>query len=307
MSIQSPFTAQLFNRVRLRQFALLLATQELGTLRAAASQLGMTQPAATKMLHELEHSFGYPLFDRIGRGLILNPAGQCALSYAQSLRGNVAAMGRELDALHQNSAGKLSIGSIMAASSELITDGILYLKTVMPDLPVSVTLDTSDHLMAMLRDGELDLVIGRLAQLAAKEYDFRSVEDEGLSVVVGKKHPLTRLKKVSFNHLLQYQWILQPTGSPMRSVIDDEFAMHHALVPAGLVETGSILTTTNLIAKTQTIAVIPQSIALRYAAHGLLTVLPYEMHHKLAAYGSITKRGRPLNAGAVCFLNWLHR
>ncbi len=306
MQTATPFTTQLFNRVRMRQFALLLATQELGTLRAAAFQLGMTQPAATKMLHELEDSFGYTLFDRVGRGLKLNEAGHCVLAYLQSLRGNMSAMGRELDALHANSAGKLCIGSIMAASSELITDSILHLKSIMPQLPVSVTLDTSDHLMNMLEEGKLDLVIGRLAHLSAKEYDFRAVEDEPLSVVVKQKHPLVRLKKVVFAHLLHYPWILQPAGSPMRTVIDAEFEINRATVPAGLVETGSILTTTNLIAKTQSIAVIPQAIALRYAEHGLLDVLPYEMHHKLAAYGSIVKRSRPLSEGASRLLAWLH-
>ena len=93
----------------------------------------------------------------------------------------------------------------------------------------------------------------------------------------------------------------------MRRVIDDEFEMHQASIPAGLVETGSILTTSNLIAKTQSIAIIPQSIALRYGKHGLLAVLPYEMKHRLAAYGSITKRNRPMSAGTACFLEWLHR
>jgi DNA-binding transcriptional LysR family regulator len=307
MLYDTPFTTQIFNRIRLRQLALLLATQDLGTLRAAAASLGMTQPAASKMLHELEHSFGYPLFDRVGRGLTLNAAGKCALNYAQSLKGNMAAMGRELAALEQNSAGKLSIGSIMAASSELITDGILHLKTIMPKLPIAVTLDTSDHLMSLLRDGELDLVIGRLAHLPAKEYEFRALDDELLSVVVGKNHPLSRLKKVTFNQLMRYPWILQPTGSPMRSVIDDEFATQRATVPEGLVETGSILTTTNLIAKTHSVAIIPQSIAQRYAEHQLLVVLPYQMQHQLAAYGSITKRGRPLSQGAARFLEWLHR
>ena len=303
----TPFAQHVFNRIRLRQLALLLATQELGTLHAAAAQLGMTQPAATKMLHTLEHSVGYALFDRVGRGLKLNAAGHCVLAYAQSLRGNMAAMGRELEALHQHNAGKLCIGSIMAASSELITDGLLHLKTLMPQLPVAVTLDTSDHLMAMLQAGELDLVIGRLAQLPPKDYEFRAVEDEVLSVVVQTQHPLAKLKKVTFQQLLKYPWILQPVGSPMRRVIDDEFEMHQASIPAGLVETGSILTTSNLIAKTQSIAIIPQSIALRYGKHGLLAVLPYEMKHRLAAYGSITKRNRPMSAGTACFLEWLHR
>ena len=44
----------LLNRLRMRQVALMLAIDEFRTLRAAAQHLGMTQPAASKMLHELE-------------------------------------------------------------------------------------------------------------------------------------------------------------------------------------------------------------------------------------------------------------
>jgi molybdate transport repressor ModE-like protein len=93
LSIMSPFsTPQLLNRLRMRQVALLLAIGEHGTLRAAAAALGMTQPAATKMLHELEHALGQPLFDRVGRGLRLTDPGRCTLAYFQGLRGTMEAL-----------------------------------------------------------------------------------------------------------------------------------------------------------------------------------------------------------------------
>ena len=63
---------QLLNRLRMRQVALLLAIEASGTLGAAARAIGMTQPAATKMLHELEATLGQNLFDRVGRVLKLN-------------------------------------------------------------------------------------------------------------------------------------------------------------------------------------------------------------------------------------------
>jgi DNA-binding transcriptional LysR family regulator len=59
-------TPQLLNRLRMRQIALILAIEDRRTLRAAAGQLGLTQPAATKMLHELESALGQSLFDRVG-------------------------------------------------------------------------------------------------------------------------------------------------------------------------------------------------------------------------------------------------
>ena len=54
-------TPQLLNRLRMRQVALILAIDERQTLRAAATELGLTQPAATKMLQELEDAKRNPI------------------------------------------------------------------------------------------------------------------------------------------------------------------------------------------------------------------------------------------------------
>ncbi len=299
-------TPQLLNRLRMRQIALLLAIEEHGTLRAASAQLGMTQPAATKMLHELEGALGQPLFERVGRGLKLTSAGQCVMNYFRGMRGAMEALNRELQELRLGSAGKLFIGSIMAASPAHLTDALIRLKETYPLLSVEISVGTSDRLMEQLREGVLDMVIGRVLSLSSPDYQFRPIADEALSVIVAKEHPLAAQRSVSFSALQHYPWILQPAGSPMRDVMEQEFRAHHTPLPKGLIETASILTTTNLIARTQMIAVIPQSVASRYEQHGLLRILPYAIRHKLAAYGSIVRRDRPASTAAARFLELLH-
>jgi DNA-binding transcriptional LysR family regulator len=302
----SPFsTPQLLNRLRMRQVALLLAIGEHGTLRAAASALGVTQPAATKMLHELEHALGQPLFDRVGRGLRLTDPGRCTLAYFQGLRGTMEALGRELQELHQGSAGKLFIGSIMAASPDLLTQALLQLKARYPLLAVEITVGTSDRLLELLHEGGLDLVVGRVSSLSPDDYVFTPIAEEALSVVAAVNHPLAAEPAVDFEALLRYPWILQPAGSPMREVMEQEFKAHQARLPRGLIETASILTTTNLIARSELIAVIPRSVASRYETHGLLRILPYAIGHQLEAFGSIVRRDRPASASAAVFLDLL--
>src|SRR5256885_2181041 len=97
-------TPQLLNRLRMRQVALMLAIDQKGTLRGAAAELGLSQPAATKMLHELESALGLPLFDRVGRGLQLNAAGERVTGYFRHLRGGMEALNRELQELREGSA-----------------------------------------------------------------------------------------------------------------------------------------------------------------------------------------------------------
>ncbi len=275
-------TSQLLNRLRMRQVALLLAIGEHRTLRAAAALLGMTQPAATRMLHELEHALGQPLFDRVGRGLELTAGGRVALAYFTGLQGHFDALTRELADLAQGHAGKLRIGSIMAASPATLSRGLIALKSVYPRLTVEITVDTSDRLAEGLRRGELDLAIGRLPRHGFDDLGFAPIAEEALSLVASPEHPLARRRKVSWRELLRYPWILQPQGSPMREVLDQEFRSQDSLPPPGLVETSSILTTTNLLAHSQMIAVIPTEVAEHYARHGMLVRLRYELRQQLS-------------------------
>ncbi|MFT3720074.1 LysR family transcriptional regulator [Pseudorhodoferax sp.] len=299
-------TPQLLNRLRMRQMALMLAIDERRTLRAAAEQLGLTQPAATKMLHELEHALGMPLFDRAGRNLVLNAAGECVTAYFRSIRGSVESMNRELSELRLGSAGKLAVGSIMAASPGRLTQALLALKQALPLLAIEIAVDTSDRLLAQLNEGVLEVVVGRLAGNAATQCVFQQLEEEPLSIVVASDHPLVGRRQVAFDALLDYPWVLQPPGSPMRDVVEREFREHHRALPRGLIETGSFLTSINLVRRSQLVSVVPEAVARSPGQRSVLHVVPYRLRHRLEAYGSLVRRDRPLSKPAQQFLSLLH-
>ena len=309
---KSTSTAQLLNRLRMRHVALLLAIDEYRTLHAAARELGVTQPAATKMLHELEDSLGEQLFERIGRGLELNAAGRTVINTFRNLRNNMTALSRDLHELRLGSAGKLFVGSIMVATPTRLSNALIGLKHRYPLLAIEVVIDTSDRLVELLHAGKLDVVIGRLPEtLDAGNNDclFRAIGDEAISVVAACRHPLLRQQKgerLAFKSLLAYPWILQPRGSPSREVIEQEFLSHHSPLPQGLIETTSILVASNLIERSEMIAAVPQSIAVHYQQHGLLRILPYSFTHTLTAWGSLVHRERSINPITGQFLELLH-
>jgi len=298
-------TPQLLNRLRMRQIALLLAVEECSTLRGAAAQLGLTQPAATKMLHELENALGQLLFERAGRSLRLNPAGERVLGYFRGIRGSMEALNRELSELQLGSAGRLAIGSIMAATPGRLTEALVQLKARFPLLAIEIAVDTSDQLMPQLHEGVLEVVIGRDA-CERSEHLFRTVDDEALAIVCSRDHPLAAERAVDFARLAAYPWILQPSGSPARDVVEREFGEHHRPMPRGLIETGSILTTMSLVARSQMLGAIPATVAQRNAEHGLVATIDYAFRHKLPSYGTIVRRDRPLSAPARHFLALFH-
>ena len=302
----------LINRLRMRQVALMLAIQEHRTLRAAAHHLGVTQPAASKMLHELEDAIGEVLFDRVGRGLQLNPAGLAVINTFRGVRNSLSALSHELHELRLGSAGKLFVGSIMVATPNYLNDALIGLKKIYPLLSIEVLIDTSDRLVELLHNGTLDIVIGRMPETstaATQDCVFHPIGEETISIVAACTHPLARRstkKRLSFEALLAYPWILQPRGSPSRGMIEQEFLSHHAPLPLGLIETTSILIASSLIADSEMIAAIPYSIASPYEKHGLLRILPYAFTHTLTPWGSLVHRDRAINQMTRKFMELLH-
>jgi len=308
---RSDSTPQLLNRLRMRQVALLLAIDEHRTLRAASAQLGMTQPAGSKMLQELEDALGLPLFERVGNGLQINSAGMRVTEYFRHLHGSMEALNRELHEMRQGSQGKLAVGSIMAASPKRLTQALLVLKKRWPLLAMEIAVDTSDLLLAQLEQGVLEVVIGRpplpsVPQGNQVPLSFCPIHDETLVVIAACEHPLAKAMRITLGDLREFGWILQPAGSPMRALIEQEFADLHLRFPHGLIETGSMLTTMSLVRQSQMVAVMPQVVAHDYAAHGMIVVLDCALQRSLSVYGSLVRQDRPLSQVAREFLELIH-
>jgi len=287
-----PSLASIQGRVRLRQLALVLALTELGSMRKAADRVSVTQPAATKMLHELEQSLGLQLFDRGSRGMAPTVFGHAVVRYAHLILNDLEGLREELAALAAGSAGKVSVGTIMAAAPGLLADTIAHLKQRHPMLEVNVTMDTSDMLLPLLVQGRLDVVIGRQTEgIVGAELSFESLGQEALSVVVGPAHSLAK-SRPALRDLGELPWILQPRSSPLRQLLETAFRDAHMDTPLNVVETNSILTTTTLLQKTQMIALVPTSVAQHYAESGMMVILPLKLKRALEPFGAITRRQR---------------
>jgi DNA-binding transcriptional LysR family regulator len=302
----------LLSRIRMRQVLLMLAIHECKTLHSAAEHLGMTQSAASKMLHELEVAVGETLFNREGRGLEINPAGQAVMNACRGLRGTMTALSYELFRLRQGSAEKILIGSIMVALPECLGNALLKVKQVYPLLSVEVTVGTSDRLLEQLRDGDLDIVIGRLPRPSDPSYQecaFHPIGEEEASIIASPHHPLAgraQRGRVSFALLLYYPWILQSKGSPSREIVDQEYISHGLDIPVCFVETSSLIYTATLLMRENMLAVAPGSIAAQYVESGSLCIIPYDFTHKLSPWGSIVRQSRHASPAKDMLLELLH-
>jgi DNA-binding transcriptional LysR family regulator len=302
-----PSVNLLQGRLRMQHLRLLLAIEERGSLRQAADELALTQPAVTKMLQDMEGLLGVPLFERHVRGLRATRFGLAATRYARLVFADMAGLRDELVALESGKIGKVRIGAVMAPTPGLLAEVIRRLKRDHPLLDVSVQVDTSDVLVPLLEHDQLDLVLGRVPEGSdGNALEFEQLGEEGLSIVVCRDHPLVRKRgKPSFEALTQFPWIMQPRPSPMRALVDRSFADAGVAPPPSTVETAAVLMTASLLPGSELIAVLPSSVAAFYARLDVLKVLPVPLPRKLGPYGIVTRRGRPVSASTSLLLDTL--
>jgi DNA-binding transcriptional LysR family regulator len=286
-----PTTKAIQNRLRVKQLALIASLAELKTLHKVAEAMHLSQPAATKMLHEIEETLGVMLFERHPRGMVPTVYGESVIRYALSMLSGLDNLRKRLETQSEGGDGDISVGAIMAPAPGLLARTILDVKSRYPRLKIRVHVDTSDVLVELLRQGKLDLVLGRLAEPDDHhDLDFEVLENETLSVISGIHHPQVKARRLSLKDLSDSPWILQPPTSPMRQLLERAFRDSGMPTPANLIETASILTTTTLLQDTDMVSVTPSTIARHYAMAGLIGILPVRIRFQLEPYGIITRR-----------------
>ena len=287
----------------MRQLSLLLALHEHRSLRKAAEQIGLTQPAATKMLHEMEAVTGLKLFDRLRRGVQPTVYGEVMTRYAQVVFSDLNGVRDELVAIESGNIGKIRVGAIMAPAPQLLTDTLLVLKQRHPRLAPSIQIDTSDVLITALLQDRLDVAIGRVPDTwDSSEIMFEPIAEEALSVVASVSNPEVRNRKATLAGLLQYPWVLQAHPSPMRKVLELVFMESGLIMPINILETSSMLLTTSLLRQSDMLAVMPTVVAKHYEERKTLGIVPLKIKRQIAPYGIITRKGRILSPATQVFI-----
>lgn len=285
-----PTTKSIENRLRVKQLALVASLGQLKTLHKVAKAMHLSQPAVTKMLHEMEATLGLTLFERSPRGMVPTVYGESVIEYAMSTLANLDNLRKRLMTQSAGGEGEISVGSVMAPSAGLLAHAIVDIKARYPQLRIRVQIATSDILVSLLREGKIDIALGRLAGQEQDEFEFDVLEHEPLSVICGTAHPLLSSRRLTLRHLANLPWILQPPNSPMREVLERAFRDEGMATPSNLIETASILTTTTLLQEADMVAVAPSTIAKQYSAAGLIGILPIRIKLRLEPYGIITRK-----------------
>lgn len=147
----------------LNQIRNVVAIAERGSLRSAARFLGVTQPAITRSIRELEHELGVALFERRASGMALTPMGDAFVRRATGIQHEVERVRDEMDQLRGERVGTVSVGLSTASHIALLSRVIGPFQKRFPNVRLRVVEGLFPTLERDLQDGVVDFYIGPLA------------------------------------------------------------------------------------------------------------------------------------------------
>lgn len=261
-------------RLRLRHLELFRHVCELQTIRKAAAAANMTQPAATKLMQELEDMFQVQLLQRNRRGMQLTPHGEILRRHIGVLMKDLGNLGEELERFTQGGGGTVRLGIMPSLSSTLLARSINALLLAHPGTRFALQEGTSDGLMQQLLRNELDISFGRMLHAdPPRQLRVSKVYTESFDIVCSRQHPLAQQPAVKWKELASASWALPALGTPLREIAESLFTSQGILRPQVAVASSSFHQMRYVIAAGSLLGVLPHSIALTGQADGDLAIL----------------------------------
>lgn len=302
----APLDRRLQGRVRARQLALAVALHEQRSLRRAAAEIALTQPAATKLLHDLEDALGAPLFERHAWGMSPTAYGETLVRHARGMLNDLAQAAAEIAAQRTGARGSLRAGGVTGSVPLYLVPAIDALRRAHPGVRVYALVNTSEVIVAALRRGELDVAVTpRPPDVDLEGIDVRPLGREPLAVVARAAHPLSRRRRVDLAALTGATWIVPPAGSPLRRDFDTIHASAGLRPPTDLIETVSIVATLALLQASDALTLLPVGLARHYEAPGMIARLAVPLRGEGTRYEIMTRANRPLAPAAQIFADAL--
>jgi DNA-binding transcriptional LysR family regulator len=282
--------------VKLHHLRDFVAVARTGGLRPAARELGLSQPALSKSIRQLEAELGTPLFERTARGSQLNPYGRAFLARAERVESELIRGRDELAQMRGSTAGRVAFAVSGTPALLFLPQALRSFRRRFPDAEVRINEGTVATLHPALADGALDFVIGPTPwKPLGPEFVADTLFHASRDVIARRGHPLSRARSLA--DLIDQEWIL--TGAADRAAeLERPFRDHRLDVPQRTVRCESLLAVLSLLANSDAFAFLPQQWSESPIVSHVLARVPVRERIPGPPICLIRRRGLPLTPAA---------
>ena len=289
--------------ISLKQLEVFVAVAAAGSVRGAAEQLCVTQPAVSMALAELERQLDTHLFDRARGRLSLSQRGKELLPLAQQIIERVEELIRRNNDEAQTLSGRLSLGTSNTVGNYLVGELLGPFMTAHPKVAVNVKVENTATIISDLIEHRIDVACVE-GQVNHPELELISWREDALLVCAAPSHPLAQATELKAQDFKDARWILREPGSAMRVLAERALG---SLPPGQIIlELGQVESIKQAVIAGLGIACLPSAAVVDAVTVGRLKILdtPFlDLRRRLSLVLLKSRyRGALVNAFMACTL-----
>lgn len=289
--------------LRLNHLRMIVALDDLQRVSRAAQVMNMSQPAASRLIAEMETIMGVKLCERLPRGVELTAYGAALARRARTILFEVHDADREIADLKSGKGGTVFLGAVTAPAIDLAVPAVRKMRTTHPNVEISVQVETSTVLARELLASRHDFIIARIPDdLNPRLFRSRVIGVEKACLIVRRGHPLLGEGPIQFDQMVDFDWVMQPSGSLLRRVIENHFLRRNIPPPGRILNTSSLLLTLIMVAGSDSIAPVSMEVAQFIRGErglaGAVDIVPIDFDLEVQPYSLITLANRALSPAA---------
>jgi LysR family pca operon transcriptional activator len=265
------------SRVRFRHLQTFLEVARQKSVVKAANLLNVSQPAVTKTIRELEEALGVAVLERDGRGIRLTRSGEIFMRHAGLA---ITALRQGIDSVANGDAGggpPIRVGALPTVSARVMPYAMKLFLAERTGTLIKIVTGENAVLLEQLRLGELDLVVGRLAEPERMSgFFFEHIYSEQVFFVVRPGHPLADRGEDLFVRLSEFPVLMPTRGSIIRPFVERFFIAHAVAAIPVQIETVSDAFGRAFVRQSDAVWIISRGVVADDLEVGSLVALPVD-------------------------------
>ncbi len=289
--------------VNLNQLRIFQAVSETRSFTRAAEVVHLTQPGISKHIKQMEEYYGVPLFDRLGKKVVLTHAGQILFEATQEVMASITAAEQRIEELKGVHGGKLVLGASFPIGIYVLPGILAVFRKHHRAVEVTLDISLSEEIVAKILANELDLGLvsheARDARLSAKEF----MTDE-LVAIAPSHHPWAGKKRIKPEELLGETFIAAARGAGTRAVVEERLKAK-GIVLTDVVDFGNTEGVKRAVEAGLGVSIQSRSVVQREISAGSLTGVSLAGMDAKVAYYVLRRKDKHLSHAAKAFLDLL--
>lgn len=256
--------------ISVRRVRSLLAVAEFGSFSVAAKVLGLTQPAVSQHVKQLETQLNVALVVRDKEGLRLSPGGAALLPAFRRLLTSNGTILDQLASLGQGTEQILRIASPASFAALFLTPVFQSARDRFPNHTLEISEIDNEESLHLVRDGDIDFAISSVF-IASPGLRFEALHQDRACVVMAEANPLANKTDLSDREILSQPMVRFPSGTTSHDWLAI-IAERAGVEPNTIAEVRQLVTGFQMVRQNLGVAVVPQGAATACDLTGLVSI-----------------------------------